>query len=90
MWTDDHKRSDANHTAWINIMQSNTTNCDKLGLMTAQRSYNDPSTAQVTAPDLFGGFFENRVFIENFLSRFEKTDGGEFMNPLHSPEERTQ
>ena len=37
-------------------MQSNTTHCAKLGLMTAQRSYIDTSTAQMTAPGLFVGF----------------------------------
>jgi len=56
MWIENHKLSDANHIAWINLMQSNTTNCAKLGLVTAQRSYIDTSTAQVTAPGLFGGF----------------------------------
>jgi len=56
MWTEDHKRSDANHIAWINLIQSNTTHCTKLGLMRAQESYVDTSTAQVTAPGLFGGF----------------------------------
>jgi len=56
MWTGDHKRSDANHIAWINLMQSNIAHCSKLWLMTAQRSYIDTSTAQVTAPGLFGGF----------------------------------
>jgi len=56
MWIEDHKRSDANHIAWINLMQSNTTHCAKLEFMTAQRSYIDTFTAQVTAPGLFGGF----------------------------------
>ena len=58
MWTEDpdHKRSDANHIAWINLIQSNTTHCAELGKMTAQRSYIDTSTAQVTTPGLFGGF----------------------------------
>jgi len=56
MWTEDHKRSDANHIAWINLIQSNTTHCAKLGLMRAQASYIGTSTAQVTAPGLFGGF----------------------------------
>ena len=37
-------------------MQSNTTHCAKLEFMTAQRSYIDTFTAQVTAPGLFGGF----------------------------------
>jgi len=82
MWTEDHKRSDANHTGCINLIQSVTTNCAKLELMTAQRSYTDTSTARVTAPDLpLWGLF---------LWQFEKTEWGEFMNPLHSPEERTQ
>jgi hypothetical protein len=52
MWTEDNKRSDANHLAWINLIQSNTTHCAKL----AQESYIDASSAQVTAPGLFGGF----------------------------------
>jgi len=56
MWTDHHKRSDANHIAWINLIQSKTTNCAKMRLMTAQRSYTNNCTAQVTAPGLFGGF----------------------------------
>jgi len=49
--------------------------------MKAQESYTDTPTAQSTAPGLFVGLF---------LSQFEKTEGGRFMNPLHSPEERTQ
>jgi len=59
LWTENHKRSDANHIAWINLIQSNTTHCAKfkLGLMKAQESYIDTSTAQSTAPGLFGGFF---------------------------------
>ena len=56
MWTKYHKRSDANHIAWINLIQNKTTNCTKMGFMTAQRSYTDTCTAQVTAPGLFGGF----------------------------------
>jgi len=56
MWTEHHKRSDANHIAWINLIQSKTTNCAKMGFMTAQRSYTDTCFAQVTAPGLFGGF----------------------------------
>ena len=40
----------------INLIQSNTTHCAKLGLMKAQESYIDTSTAQSTAPGLFGGF----------------------------------
>jgi len=81
MWKKDHKRSDENHIAWINLIQSNTTHCAKLGLMRVQKSYIDASSAQVTAPGLFGGLL---------LSRSEKTEGGGFMNPLHSPEERTR
>jgi len=61
MWTEDDKRSDANHIAWINVIQSITTHCAKLGLMRAQESYFDTSTAQVTAPDLFGGFSFRRL-----------------------------
>jgi len=56
MWTEDRKRSDASHITWINLIQSNTTHCAKLGLMRAQESYSDTTTAQVTAPGLFGGF----------------------------------
>jgi len=56
MWKKDNKRSDAHHMAWINLIQSNTTHCAKLGLMWAQKSYIDASSAQVTAPGLFGGF----------------------------------
>ena len=55
MWTEDHKRSDANHIARINLIQS-TTHCAKLGLMRAQESFIDTTTAQVTAPGLFGDF----------------------------------
>jgi len=54
MWTKDHKTSDANHITWINLIQSNTTHCAKLGLMRVQKSYIVASSAQVTAP--FGGF----------------------------------
>jgi len=39
------------------------------------------TSAQATAPGLFGGFLS---------WWFEKTEGGGFKNPLHSPEERTQ
>jgi len=56
MWTEHHKRSDANHIAWINWIQNNTTHCTKLGLIKAHESYIDTFTAQLTAPDLFGGF----------------------------------
>jgi len=49
--------------------------------MRAQESYIDTFTAQVAAPGLF------KVW-GLFLSRFEKTEGRGFMNPLHSPEER--
>jgi len=56
MWTKDHKRSDANHRAWINLIQSNTTHCAKLGLMRVQKSDIVASSSQVTAPGLFGGF----------------------------------
>ena len=54
MWTKDHTRSDANYIAWINLIQSNTTHCAELGLMRAQKSYIDASSAQVTA--LLGSF----------------------------------
>jgi len=40
----------------INLIQSKTTHCAKLGLMGVQKSYTDASSAQVTAPSLFGGF----------------------------------
>ena len=40
----------------INLIQSKTTHCAKLGLMGVQKSYIDASSAQVTAPGLFGGF----------------------------------
>ena len=56
IWTEDNKRSDANHIAWINLIQSNTTHCAKLGSTRAQESYIDTSTTQVTVSDLFGGF----------------------------------
>jgi len=56
MWTEHHKNSDANHIAWINLIQNKTTNCAMMGFMTAQRSYTDTGIAQVTAPGLFGGF----------------------------------
>ena len=56
MWTKDNKRSDTNHIVWINLIQSNTTNCAKLGLMRVQKSYIVSSSAQVTAPGLFGDF----------------------------------
>jgi len=56
MWTEDYKRLDANHIGWINLIQSNSTHCAKLGLMKAQESYIDTFTAESTAPGLFGGF----------------------------------
>jgi len=56
MCAENHKRLDANHIGWINLIQSNTTHCAKLGLMEAQESYIDTSAAQVAAPGLFGGF----------------------------------
>jgi len=56
LWTEDHKRSDANYIAWINLIQSNTTDRAKLGLMKAQEGYIDTSTAQSSVPGLFGGF----------------------------------
>jgi len=49
--------------------------------MWAQKSYIDASSAQVTALGLFGGFS---------FGDLKKLKGGGFMNPLHSPEERTQ
>ena len=67
MWIEDSKRSDANHIAWINLIQSNTTHCAKLGLKRAQKSYVDASSAQVTAPGLFGGIS---------FRGFEKLKGG--------------
>jgi len=56
MWTEDHKRSDANRIAWINLIQNNTTHCAKLGVMRSQNFCINASSAQVTAPGLFGGF----------------------------------
>jgi len=58
MWKKDYKSSVANHIAWINLIQSNTTHCAlrKLGLMREQKSYIDASSSQMTAPGLFGGF----------------------------------
>jgi len=56
MWTEYHKRSDANHIGYINLIQSNTTHRAELGLMRVQESYIDTFTAQVAAPGLFGGF----------------------------------
>jgi len=56
MWTEQHKRLDEHHITWINLIQSKTTDCAKMGFMTAQRSYTDTCTAQVTAPGFFGGF----------------------------------
>jgi len=56
MWTEYHKRSDANHIGWINLIQSNTTHCAKLGLMRVQEGDIDTFTSQVAAPGLFGGF----------------------------------
>ena len=76
LWTQDHKRSDANYKAWINPIQSNTTHCAKLGLIRVQESYIDTFTTQVTAPRLFGGFS---------FRGLKKLKGGGFMNPLHSP-----
>ena len=67
MRTEDSKRKDANHITWIDLIQSNTTHCAKLGLMRAQTSYIDASSAQVTHhPGLFGAF----------PLRFEKTEQG--------------
>ena len=40
----------------INLIQSKTTHCAKLGLMRVQKSYIDASSTQVTVPGLFGGF----------------------------------
>ena len=41
---------------WINLIQSNTVHCAKLGLVRMQNSYIDAASAQVFAPGLFGGF----------------------------------
>jgi len=54
--TEDHKRSDANHIAWINRIQSNTTHSAKLGLTKVQKNYIHTFTAQSTATGLFVGF----------------------------------
>jgi len=51
-----HKISDANRIGCINMIQSNTTHCAKLGLMRVQESYIDTFTAQMAAPGLFEGF----------------------------------
>jgi len=56
MWTEYHKRSDANYIGWINLIPINTTHRTKLGLMGVQESYFDTFTAQVAAPGLYGGF----------------------------------
>jgi len=56
MRTEHHKRSDANHISWINLIPSNTTHCAKFGLMRVQENYIDTFTAQVASPGLFGGF----------------------------------
>ena len=74
MWTEDHKGSDANHIGWINLIQSNTTHCAKLGIMRMQESYIDTFTAQVAAPGLFGGFSFHG-------SKKQKVRG--FMKPLN-------
>ena len=74
MWTESHKWSDANHVGWINLIQDNTTHCAKLGLMRAQEIYIDTTTAQVTAPDLFGGF-SFRVW-KNWRGRIHESRGG--------------
>ena len=56
MWTEDNKKSDANHMAWINLIQSNSAHCAKRGLVRVENSYIDAASAQVFAPGLFGGF----------------------------------
>ena len=38
MWTEDNKKSDASHMAWINLIQSNTAHCAKWGLVRAMQS----------------------------------------------------
>jgi hypothetical protein len=60
--------------AWINLIISNIAHCAKLGLVRVQNSYS------VRPRPLWG----------LFLPRFQKTEGGGFMNPLHSEQERTQ
>jgi len=79
MWTEDHKRSDANHITWINLIQSNTTHCAKLGLIRAQECYIDTYTAQVTTSGLLGGFF---------FRGFEKLKGGDSL--IHSEVQRKE
>jgi len=81
MWRKDHKRWDANHISWINLIQSDKMHCVNLEFMRLQKSYIDTFIAQVVAPGLFGGFS---------FRGLKKLKGGGFMNPLHSPEERTQ
>jgi len=56
MWTEYHKRLDANHIGWINLIQRNTTHCAKLRINRVQENYIDTFTAHVAAPGLFGGF----------------------------------
>ena len=67
MWTEDNQKSDANHIFGINLIQSNSAHCAKLGLVRVQNSYIDAASAQV---------FARRPLWGLFLSRFEKTEGG--------------
>jgi len=67
MWTEDNKKSDANHMAWINLIQSNTAHCAKWGLVRVLHWCRIRSSVR---PRPLWGLF---------LSRFEKTEGGGFM-----------
>jgi len=67
MWTEDNKKSDANHMAWINLIQSNTAHCAKWGLVRVLHWCRIRSSVR---PRPLWGLF---------LSPFEKTEGGGFM-----------
>jgi len=52
MWTEDNKKSDANHMALINLIQSNTAHCAKFGLFRSQNSYIDATSAEFEKREL--------------------------------------
>ena len=56
MWTEYHKRSDANHIGWINPIQSNTTHRAKLGLIGVQKVTLIPSPLKWPAQTSLGAF----------------------------------
>ena len=56
MWTEDHKRWDVNHIAWINLIQSNTTHCAKFWLMRAQKFTSMPHPLVWPPPASLGAF----------------------------------